>query len=277
MAVKNTIQLWKDKIKTKEGNKHKYDYGYVVVFAGPGMTGAASLAAISALRMGTGAVAVVAEPRYADIFRHFSPSFIVDEMKEAAQFFEHIEEEKRNTILIGPGAGQNNQAGLKKAVLDSLKSGKITVIDADAITAFKNNPDELFTELSPRAILTPHSGEFERLFPDIRGRNEEKALLAAKLCGAIVVLKGPETFIASPDGRIASSKIGNGWLATAGSGDVLAGIIAGISAWHEDVLFEAACAGVWFHGRAAELAGLGLISEDLPHYLPTVWQEIELP
>ena len=251
MAVQNTIQLWKDKIGTKEGNKHKYDYGYVVVFAGPGMTGAASLAAISALRMGTGAVAVVAEPKYADIFRHFSPSFIVDEMKETAQFSEHIKEAKRNTILIGPGAGQDNPAGLKKAVLDSLRSGKITVIDADAITVFKDDPEELFKHLSARAILTPHSGEFERLFPDIQGSNEEKTLQAAKLYGAIVVLKGPETFIASPEGRIVSSIVGNGWLATAGSGDVLAGIIAGLSAWHNNALFEAACAGVWFHGRAA--------------------------
>lgn len=274
MALKNKPEIWCDVIGRKTGDKHKYDYGYVAVFAGPRMTGAASLAALSALRMGTGAVAIIADPKISDVFRHFSPSFIVNELEETAQFIEHIKDEKRNTVLIGPGAGQKNPAGLKKAVLDSLHLKKITVIDADALTVFKDDPDQLFKELNPKSVLTPHGGEFERLFPDLEGANAEKAVRAAKRSGSIIVLKGQETLIATPDGKLVSSDNGTGWLATAGSGDVLAGMIAGLCAWHEDAIFEAVCAAVWMHGETSNLAGPGLISEDLPNKIPEVWASL---
>ncbi|PZP54748.1 MAG: NAD(P)H-hydrate dehydratase [Micavibrio aeruginosavorus] len=254
---------WKKLIKAKSMDKHKYDYGHVVVYGGSQMTGAAGLAAISALRMGAGLVTIAVPRETTYLYRQLSTSLIVEEMTD---FKDHFQDKRRNMLLIGPGAGHETE----RPTLDVIESGKLCVLDADALKLF------ILGKTHDKCILTPHEGEFERLFPDTSGGKADRALKAAKFCRAIIVLKGHETIIASPDGRFEIISNGSPWLATAGSGDVLAGMIAGFAAWHkhEDMLFESVCAAVWMHGEASQLAGPGMISADLPDQIKKVWQNL---
>jgi hydroxyethylthiazole kinase-like uncharacterized protein yjeF len=167
-------------------------------------------------------------------------------------------------------------------VLAALSAQRGLVLDADALTSFAEAPDRLFeaikTSSYPQVILTPHQGEFQRIFSDISGNYQlhsklEQARAAAERSGAIVLLKGPDTVIASPDGRAAISANAPPWLATAGAGDVLAGIIAGFLAQGVPA-FESACMGTWMHGEAGSEAGPGLIAEDLPEVLPAVFRRL---
>lgn len=265
---------WKSLIKPKSGERHKYDYGHVVIPAGPEMTGAACLASISALRMGAGIVTIVAHPQTENIFRSFSPSLIVETLENFSDFISHIDDTRRNAVLIGPGAGREDRRGLKKAVLNALDTKKLCVIDADAISVFEDAPEKLLEKLHDKCVLTPHEGEFKRLFPGISGSREERTLESAQKSGAIIVLKGHATLIAHPEGRLVTNDNGTGWLATAGSGDVLAGMITGFGAYHENELFDAVCACVWMHAEAAQIAGPGMISADLPSRLPEVWVKL---
>lgn len=266
-------EAWKEIVRFKTGHAHKYDYGSVLIYGGPEMTGAASLAAKAALRMGAGLVSILADPKVSNVYRSFCPSIIVRELDAVRHFSKHFNE-KQTVLLIGSGAGQDDADGLRKAVLDAVKSGKISVIDADAMTVFSDDPDQLTNALNDRCILTPHEGEFKKLFPRIEGSKSEMAVSAAKASGAVIVLKGAETVMAHPNGRYEVYSDGSPWLATAGTGDVLAGMIAGLAAYHQDVLFEAVCAAVHMHGMASKIAGAGMISEDLPDILPLVWNAL---
>ncbi len=254
---------WKKLIKAKSPDKHKYDYGHVVVYGGSQMTGAAGLGAISALRMGAGLVTIAAPRETTYLYHQLSTSLIIEEMTD---FKDHFQDKRRNALLIGPGAG----CEIEKPVLDTVASGKICVLDADALKPF------ILSKTHEKCVLTPHEGEFERLFPDISGEKADRAVKAAKLCRSIIVLKGRKTIIAAPDGRFEIIINGSPWLATAGSGDVLAGMIAGFAAWHEhkDMLFESVCAAVWMHGEASQLAGPGMISADLPDQIKSAWQNL---
>jgi hydroxyethylthiazole kinase-like uncharacterized protein yjeF len=255
---------------------HKYHHGHVVVLGGRTMTGAASLAASAALRMGAGLVTVVAPADTAIIHQLQNPSLIVEPIGELARFKEHIKDPRRNAVLLGCGAGLDNIGALKKIVFDSVQATpqKICVLDADALSVFEGDTKVLMSVLGDHCILTPHEGEFARLFPDLKGSKPERAFAAAKRSGAVIVLKGADTVIASPDARLVINSNGSGWLATAGTGDVLAGMIVGLAARGLLDPFDVACAAVWMHGRASELAGVGMISSDLAGHIPAVWAEL---
>ncbi|HYE44130.1 MAG TPA: NAD(P)H-hydrate dehydratase, partial [Caulobacteraceae bacterium] len=176
-------------------------------------------------------------------------------------------------FVIGPAAGLSDATRENVAAL--ARAGPALVVDADAITIFKDDPQALFALLDDRDVMTPHTGEFERLFPGLLegGGRIEAAREAARRAGCVVVLKGGESVIAAPDGRTAVNTHATPWLATAGSGDVLCGAIGGLLAGRMDA-FDAACAGVWMHGDAGLRVGPGLTAEDLPGALRAVVAEL---
>lgn len=268
---------WREDASTKPYWSHKYHHGHVVVLGGKIQTGAASLSALSALRVGSGLVTIAAHPDTLTSYRAASPSLIIEPLTEMARFKDHYKDDRRNAILIGPGAGLDNPAALKKIVFDATKADpqRICVIDADALSVFEDDVKTFYKCLHKNCILTPHEGEFERIFPQLQQESKiERAMAAAKLTGAIIVLKGADTVIAAPDKPAIVNSTGTGWLATAGTGDVLAGMIAGLSSRHIFKPFDAVCAAVWMHGRAAEIFGPGLISEDLSATIPEVIKEL---
>ena len=263
---------WGVDIADKSLSAHKYDHGHVVVLGGRVMTGAGCLASVAALRAGAGLVSVVSYPDAASTYRAYCPSLMVETISELARFKEHLKDIRRNVVLMGPGAGQDHPAALKKAVFDAVQSdpSRICVLDADALTVFADDHRTFIKALGGHCILTPHEGEFARIFPDIdpTASKLERAYAAARKSGAVIVLKGADTVIASPDDRMVVNTTGTGWLATAGTGDVLAGMIAGLAARRILDPFDAACAAVWLHGKIAENYGPGLISADMADKLP---------
>ena len=182
-----------------------------------------------------------------------------------------LADKRRNVIAIGPGAGVG--ALTRQYVVAALATKRATVLDADALTSFAEAPKDLFKAIDGPCVMTPHAGEFMRLF-HFKGDKLERARAAAKQSGAIVLLKGSDTVIAAPDGRAIINSNAPAQLATGGSGDVLTGIVAALLA-QGMVPFEAAAAGVWLHGAAASEFGLGLIAEDLPDVLPRVLQKLK--
>lgn len=243
-------------------DSHKYARGHVTVLGGAVMTGAARLAAAAARRGGAGLVTIAAR-RGADIYRTGDPGLLVN----AASLSELLQDKRRHVWVCGPGFG----AAEARAVLPALlAAGRAVVADADALTAFAGQPEAL----RGAAVLTPHAGEFGRVFGDQAGRDRLAAAReAARRTNAVLLLKGADTVIADPDGRAAINASAPPWLATAGAGDVLAGLIAallaqGMPAW------EAACAAAWLHGRAAAIAGSDLVVEDLLPALPKAFAEV---
>jgi NAD(P)H-hydrate epimerase len=175
-----------------------------------------------------------------------------------------IADQRKNVVLIGPGAGVSDAT--RRQVEQVLAARRSAVLDADALTVFADDPQSLFGAIEAPCVLTPHAGEFARLFAT-SGNKLEDARRAAALSGAIVVLKGADTVIAAPDGRAAINANAPAYLATGGTGDVLAGLITGLMAQRMEA-FQAACAAVWLHGLAADLFGPGLIADDLPAMIP---------
>ena len=184
---------------------------------------------------------------------------------------------RKNSVTLGPGLGVGEATcALVEMALAPGASSRATVLDADALISFAGAPERLFAAIGTAngpVVLTPHAGEFTRLFGRDDADKLSRARHAAEKSGAIVVFKGPDTVVAHPDGRAAIASNAPAWLATAGSGDVLAGVICGLLAQAMPA-FEAACAGVWMHGEAASLFGPGLIAEDLPETLPKVWRAL---
>ena len=250
---------------------HKYSRGHAVVLSGgAGKTGAARLAATAALRVGAGLV-TVASPRQAVAENAAQlTAVMIDPWRDLAGFRRIIDDPRRNAVCLGPGAGVGKT--LQDNVLAALDLGKATVLDADAITAFAKARTKLFRKLHENCILTPHAGEFGRLF-DSKGDKVQRTQRAAERCGAIVLLKGPDTVIAAPDGRAVINTNAPPELASAGSGDVLAGLCTGLLAQGVPA-FEAAAAACWLHGEAARRVGPGLIAEDLAPALPAVLSDL---
>jgi hydroxyethylthiazole kinase-like uncharacterized protein yjeF len=253
---------------TDAGNKHTR--GHALIFGGYPMTGAARMAARAAARAGAGlttiAVSELALPAYAASLT----SIMVRPFVTPADFIHLLDRSRYSAWLIGPGAGANKETF--ERTLAMLATGCPTVIDADAITVFQDDATALDRAIVGPCVLTPHDGEFKRVF-DAAGDKLTRTRAAAKRCGAVVVLKGRDTVIAAPDGRAIINTNAPATLATAGSGDVLGGIILGLMAQGMNA-FLAAAAGVWLHGAAATDFGPGLLAEDLPDLLPRVFQRL---
>lgn len=267
----NGPRLWRARFPWPEPGGHKYHRGHAVVIGGETTTGAARLAARAALRAGAGLVTVAApEPSFA-IYAASLTSVMVARLSDDADLDALLDDVRKNVFMIGPGNGVG--AATRANVLKALEAGKKCVLDADALTSFADRADELFAAISKGAgadgcVLTPHDGEYARLF-GTDGDRIARARDAARRSGATVLLKGPESVIAAPDGRAVISINSPASLATAGTGDVLAGFIGGLMAAGADA-FDAACMASWLHGETALQAGPGLISEDLADYLPAV-------
>jgi hydroxyethylthiazole kinase-like uncharacterized protein yjeF len=276
----NEPPLWLPKFPRASATGHKYDRGHTVVVSGPmPSTGAARLAARGALRAGAGLVTIASPSDALAVHAKENVAVMVREIEGADALAEFLADPRRNAVVIGPGGGVG--ASMRQAVAAALTSGAAAVLDADALTSFTGKCEELSALIKRHqraVVLTPHDGEFSRLFNDISDNYNvkskvERTRLAAGKTGAIVLLKGADTTIAAPDGRAAITANSPPTLATAGSGDVLAGIISGLLAQHMPA-FEAACAGTWLHGEAAMGFGPGLISEDLPDMLPRVYRRL---
>jgi len=251
------------------------------VLSGPAsQTGAARLSASAALRGGAGLVTLATPSSALLVNAAHLTAVMLKRCDDADALGALLADERLNAYVLGPGFGVGPKAcDFAERIL---LAGRRLVLDADAITSFRDEPHRLFSQGAgedgePRLVLTPHDGEFARLFPDLtsaRGVSKiERASEAAQRAGAVVILKGSDTVIAAPDGRAAVNASGTAWLATAGTGDVLTGLVAAQLA-NGLPAFEAACAAVWIHGRAAELHGPGLISEDLPGLVPAVLREL---
>jgi NAD(P)H-hydrate epimerase len=263
----NGPELWLDRFPWPRLDDHKYSRGHAVVLGGAEMTGAARLAARGAMRAGAGILTVASAPSAAPIYAAALENMLVRPVATPEEFAKLLEDKRKNAVLVGPGAGVNRMT--REAALASLTAGRATVLDADAITVFEEEPESLFAALSgANCLLTPHEGEFARLFPG-QGDKLARARQAAAKSGAAILLKGADTVIAAPDGRAAINHNAPASLATAGSGDVLSGIALGLLA-QGMTAFDAGCAAAWLHGEAAISFGPGLVASDLPDALPGV-------
>jgi len=272
----NVPALWREHLRWPKAGDHKYLRGHTYVVSGPpSQTGAARLAAAAALRIGSGAVTVASPPASVMVNANHLTAVMVRAFSDATALAEMLSDPRPKAVIVGPanGVGPDTRANVEAA----LGSDAAVVLDADALTSFKDDPKALFSTVKKRlapVVLTPHEGEFGRLFKPAGGSRLDSARAAASESGAIVVLKGSDTVIAAPDGRAAINSNAPPDLATAGSGDVLAGIIGGLLAQGLPG-FEAACAGVWVHGASATMCGRGLIAEDLPSAIPAVLQNLD--
>lgn len=276
-VFRNAPDLWRSRWPDHAAGTHKYGRGAVAVAAG-GLSGvgAPRLGARAALRIGAGLATIICRPEALMAHAGRGPDALMQSAAADAAAFERILlERKADALLIGPALGLDVEA--RSWVAAALRSGRPCVLDADALTHIGALLPTFAARLRRRsapAVLTPHEGEFKRMFGEAEGfapecGKLERARLAARLTAAVVVLKGPDTVIAAPDGPAAINDTGSPALATAGSGDVLGGMIAGLLA-QKMPAFEAACAAVWLHGRAGEQLGMGLIADDLPEALPAL-------
>ena len=277
-AWENSPELWYENYPWPRMDGHKFHRGHAVVFGGENITGASRLTARGAMRIGAGLVSLAVPIKAWAIYATAMTSVMVaklEQTQEAEDFEELLLDPRHNAIVVGPGAGLAGfeRIRTRKIVLTALATDRATVLDADALSAFSDDPQTLFDAINGPCVMTPHEGEFARLFPEVNKSHPDdkltRARLAAKLSGAVVVLKGADTIIASPDGRAIINSNAPADLATGGSGDVLAGFIVGLLAQGMSS-FDAAAAGVWLHGEVGNEVGIGLIADDLPDHLPKV-------
>lgn len=262
--------IWLDHWPQFQRHAHKYDRGHLFVFGGPmASSGAARLAARAGLRMGAGLVTTAFPASALPTYAAHQTAVMNAPLKDDTDVLALLKARKATALVIGPGYGLGEQT--KARVMELLSTALPMVLDADALTSFEHEPAALFSALHDAAVLTPHEGEFARLFPDLDlyADKAAAAIAAAKRAGCVMCLKGADTHIAAPDGRHTVSQNGPPWLATAGAGDVLAGMIAGLLAQGMPA-FEATLAANHLHGEAAKLFGAGMIAEDLVEAIPKV-------
>jgi len=267
----NGPPLWLAALPVPSPTGHKYNRGDAVVLGGAEMTGAARLGARAAQRVGAGLVTVATPAKAAPIYATALESVIVHALAKPGDFAAFIKDKRKNALLLGPGGGVG--AALRRHVREALATRRAVVLDADAITVFADEPKTLFKALAgAAAVLTPHEGEFARLFV-LKGDKLTRARAAARQAQAVVLLKSNDTVIAAPDGRAAINANAPADLATAGAGDVLAGLVLGLLAQGVEP-FAAACIAAWLHGESAREFGPGLIAEDLIDGLPRVLRRL---
>lgn len=269
-TFENDPLLWSAELPQLHQAANKYTRGHALISGGYPMTGAARLAARAAARIGAGlttvAVPIIAFPIYAAALT----SIMVQPVEQSDDFIRLLDDKRHTAFLIGPGAGVSEET--RRRVLAILKTGRPTVLDADALTAFADDPEILFKAIAGPCVMTPHDGEFRRLF-DPSGDKLTRARKAASRSGSVVILKGSDTVIAAPNGCAVINSNAPSTLATAGSGDVLSGFVLGLLTQRMDP-FLSSCAAVWLHGAAANEFGPGLIAEDLPELLPIVLRRL---
>jgi len=263
--------LWLGGYPWPQPESYKYKRGEVLILGGEAITGASRMTAEAASRAGAGMVMLAAPARVWSIYATSLVNAIVRSFDGLRDFEALLADKRRNVIAIGPGAGVGSST--RQFVLAALATRRATVLDADALTSFAEAPQDLFQAIVGPCVLTPHAGEFMRLF-HFEGDKLQRTRSAARQSNAVVVLKGPDTVIAAPDGRAIINSNAPAQLATGGSGDVLTGFVAALLAQGMPP-FEAAAAAVWLHGAAAAEFGLGLVAEDLPNALPRVLQKLK--
>jgi ADP-dependent NAD(P)H-hydrate dehydratase / NAD(P)H-hydrate epimerase len=260
--------VWMEQFHWPEAADHKYRRGHVVIRGGSRMSGAGRLAAHAARRAGAGLVTVLAEEAVLPIYAADQPGLLTAPLSE---FSRYLGDRRVACVLLGPGNGMTDDT--RRQVQTALASGKACLLDADALGVFADDPAALFSSINGPTLLTPHDGEFARLFPALKGDKLVRTRAAAKASGATVLLKGADTVIASPDGRALINANAPATLATAGAGDTLAGIAAAMLGQGMDPLLAGAAA-AWLHGAAAAKFGFGLIAEDLAEMLPAVLRDL---
>jgi hydroxyethylthiazole kinase-like uncharacterized protein yjeF len=277
-TFENDPALWLHELPVPGADGNKYTRGHALVWGGWPATGAARMAARAAARVGAGMTTVAAPDVALAVYATALTSIMVSPIARFEDLDRLLSDRRFSGLLIGPGAGTGSDTC--ERVFAMLKTGKPTVLDADALSAFRDDPPALFRAIVGPCVLTPHEGEFIRLFhPDSVDPHSDKlarARAAARVSGAVVVLKGSDTVIAAPDGRAIVNANAPPSLATAGAGDVLAGMVLGLLTQGMGP-FAASAAAVWLHGAAATHFGLGLIAEDLSERLPAVFREFTIP
>jgi NAD(P)H-hydrate epimerase len=276
-AWRNTPALWHNALPVPTPWQHKYERGHSLIIAGTELIGATRLMAMASARSGSGLVTVhcPAGNSLSLLQTTLPAAMLVRSSEGVTGIIETINAHKVTASAFGPGAGTGYRT---KQILEALRDKPTPlVLDADALTTLAASRDDFLGKFAGTVILTPHQGEFERLFPEITAPDKTvRALQAAEKSGNIVVYKGNDTVIAAPDGRLAINDNASSWLATAGSGDVLTGIITALLAGGMPP-WEAACAAVWLHGEAGNRGSVGMIADDLPQWLPIVLQDLHYP
>jgi ADP-dependent NAD(P)H-hydrate dehydratase / NAD(P)H-hydrate epimerase len=276
----NEPSLWLEQFPMPGALGHKYTRGHAVVVSGPSFsTGAARLAARGALRAGAGLVTIASPKEALAINAAASLAVMVRPVDGPSELGEFLRDARRNALVLGPGGGVGQP--MREMVLAGLAGERGVVLDADALTSFAGEPQTLLAAIRERngnTVITPHEGEFSRLFNTIQQVSKassklDRARAGSALSGAICLLKGADTVVAAPDGRASIIDEASPWLATAGSGDVLAGLAAGLLAQGMPG-FEAASAAAWLHAQAGIAGGPGLIAEDLPELIPQVYRRL---
>ncbi len=273
---KNSPDLWIDKFPWKRLSGHKYSRGRVVVYGGKKeFIGATILSSLAALKTGAGSVKIICTKNTIHTYSVKFPSVLKAEINNIDELKKFLKEEKITSILIGPGAGLNKK--IKEITKLILKKVKYVVLDADALTCFKNDLKLFYSLLDKNKIITPHIGEFHKIFPQIKKNitSIDKVKEARKLINSNIVLKGPNTAILSYDRRIVVNYHSSPELAVIGSGDVLSGFLVSMIGEKKMNPFLAGCAAVWLHGDIAKKYGRGLISEDIIKGIPAALKRLK--
>jgi NAD(P)H-hydrate epimerase len=269
-TCENDPELWQHDLPRAASSGNKFSRGHALLIGGYPMTGAARMAARAAARAGAGLTTIAVPEAGFPIYAAALTSIMVQSLAHPGDLERLLEDSRYTALLIGPGAGVS--ASTQEAALALLRTGRPVLLDADAISVFAPDPGALWGAVRGPCVITPHEGEFARLF-ELHGDKLRRARAASILSGAVIVLKGADTVIAAPNGRCIINSNAPASLATAGSGDVLGGFILGLLAQGMDA-FLAAAAGVWLHGAAGSDFGPGLLAEDLPDLLPAVLRRL---